>query len=174
MMRSGPVAVAGRAVTAAIATMESIPHWLVALVARVSIAGVFWQSAQTKVDGWRVTEGAIELFRSEYRLPVVDPAVAAHLAALAEHVFPVLLVLGLATRLSALALLIMTLVIQIFVYPDAWPTHGTWAACLLLLMANGPGRVSLDHLVARKFAQASGAAPELQRAAGRHRKLDPV
>ena len=79
----------------------------------------------------------------------MDPIVAAHLAALAEHVFPVLLVLGLATRFSALALLLMTLVIQNFVYPDAWPTHGTWAALLLLPMARGPGGVSLDHLIAR-------------------------
>ena len=133
-----------------IAAMSAIPYWALALVARVSIAGVFWQSGQTKVDGWRVTESAIELFRNEYKLPLIDPALAAHLAALAEHVFPILLVIGLVTRFAALALLIMTLVIQVFVYPDAWPTHGTWAACFLLLMARGPGLVSLDHLIARR------------------------
>ncbi len=138
-----------RLVGAAIRVMASVPYSPIALLARLSIAGVFWQSGQTKVEDWRVTEGAIELFRSEYRLPIMDPIVAAHLAVLAEHVFPVLLVLGLATRFSALALLLMTLVIQIFVYPDAWPTHGTWAALLLLLMARGPGGVSLDHLIAR-------------------------
>ena len=132
-----------------IGAMEAIPYWLVALVTRISIAGVFWQSGQTKVDGFRVTDSAIELFRSEYRLPVIDPALGAHLAAIAEHLFPALLVLGLATRFSALALLGMTLVIQIFVYPDAWPTHGTWAACLLILMTRGPGPVSLDYLIAR-------------------------
>jgi putative oxidoreductase len=146
-----PAAGAARLIAAAIGLMQSIPYWFIALVTRISIAGVFWQSGQTKVEGWRVTESAIELFRSEYRLPVVDPVIAAHLAALAEHVFPVLLVLGLATRFSALALLLMTLVIQIFVYPDAWPTHGTWAACLLLLMARGPGWLSLDCLIARKY-----------------------
>lgn len=146
-----PAAGTARLIVAAIGVMESIPYWFIALLTRISIAGVFWQSGRTKVEGWRVTDGAIELFRSEFRLPVIDPAIAAHLAALAEHVFPVLLVLGLATRFSALALLVMTLVIQIFVYPDAWPTHGTWAACLLLLTARGPGRVSLDCLIARKY-----------------------
>lgn len=135
-----------------IGAMEAIPYWFVALVTRVSIAGVFWQSGQTKVDGFRVTDTAIELFRSEYRLPLIDPVVGAHLAAFAEHFFPVLLVLGLATRFAALALLGMTLVIEIFVYPDAWPTHGTWAACLLILMTRGPGPVSLDHLIARRGA----------------------
>ncbi|RDV03464.1 DoxX family protein [Undibacter mobilis] len=134
----------------AISLMEAIPYWVVALITRIAIAGVFWQSGQTKVDGFHVTESAIELFRSEYRLPLIDPAVAAHLAALAEHLFPVLLLIGLATRFSALALLGMTLVIQIFVYPDAWPTHGTWAACLLMLMTRGPGLVSLDALIARR------------------------
>jgi len=132
-----------------IGAMEAIPYWFVALVTRLSIAGVFWQSGQTKVDGFRVTDTAIELFRSEYRLPVIDPVIGAHLAAFAEHFFPALLVLGLATRFSALALLGMTLVIQIFVYPDAWPTHGTWAACFLILMTRGPGLFSLDYLIAR-------------------------
>lgn len=133
-----------------IAWMEAIPYWLVALITRISIAGVFWQSGQTKLDGWHISETAFELFRSEYRLPLIDPTLATYLATIAEHVFPVLLVIGLATRYAALALLGMTLVIEIFVYPDAWPTHGTWAACFLLLMAKGPGKVSLDHLIASR------------------------
>lgn len=132
-----------------IAWMEAIPHWLIALVIRLSIAGVFWMSGQTKVTGWRVNDAAIELFRTEYSLPLLDPVVAANMAALAEHLFPILLVLGLATRFAALGLLAMTLVIQIFVYPDAWPTHGTWAGCLLVLMAKGPGAISVDQLMAR-------------------------
>ncbi len=127
-----------------------IPADLIALVARLAIAGVFWQSGQTKVEGWHVTDSAVYLFANEYRLPLVDPWLAAHLAAFAEHFFPVLLVLGLASRLSALALLGMTLVIEIFVYPDAWPTHGTWAVCLLFIMKQGPGVLSLDHLIARR------------------------
>jgi putative oxidoreductase len=133
-----------------IGAMAAIPYWFVALITRISIAGVFWQSGRTKVDGFRVTDSAIELFRSEYRLPVIDPVVAAHLAAFAEHFFPILLVLGFATRFAALTLLGMTLVIEIFVYPDAWPTHGTWAACLLILMTRGPGLMSLDGLIARR------------------------
>jgi putative oxidoreductase len=133
--------------------MSRVPYWLVALITRISIAGVFWQSGRTKMDGWRVSDLAIELCRSEYRLPVIDPLIAAYLAAFAEHVFPVMLVVGIATRFGATALLVMTLVIQIFVYPDAWPTHGTWAACFLILMTRGPGIVSLDHLIARRHAK---------------------
>jgi putative oxidoreductase len=130
--------------------MSAIPYWLVALITRISIAAVFWQSGQTKLDGWQISASAIELFRNEYKLPLLDPALGAHLAAIAEHVFPALLVLGLATRLSAFALLMMTLVIQIFVYPDAWPTHGTWAACLLILITRGAGEISLDHLLGQR------------------------
>ena len=135
------------------ALMSDIPYWLVALVLRIPIAAVFWQSGQTKVDGWHLAGNAIDLFRDEYRLPVIDPTIAAYLATFAEHFFPVLLVLGLATRFAALSLLVMTLVIEIFVYPDAWPTHGTWAACFLVLMTQGPGKVSLDHWIARRYGQ---------------------
>jgi putative oxidoreductase len=133
-----------------IALMAAIPYWFVALIARLSIAAVFWRSGQTKVDGWHVSDTAIELFKYEYKLPLIDPVIAAYLATFAEHFFPVLLVLGLATRFAAAALLVMTLVIEIFVYPDAWPTHGTWATCFLLLMMKGAGPVSLDHLIARR------------------------
>ena len=143
---------------AVIALFSLIPHDLIALIARLGIAGTFWRSGQTKVDGWQVTDTAVYLFENEYRLPLIDPWLAAHLAALAEHLFPALLVLGLASRLSALALLGMTLTIQLFVYPDAWPTHGTWAACLLLIIASGPGRLSLDALIMRMRARQASAA----------------
>lgn len=123
-----------------------LSHDLLALVARVAIASVFWLSGRTKVEGLlTLTDGAYELFRSEYKLPLVPPELAAHLAAYSEHFFPVLLVLGLATRLSALALLGMTLVIEVFVYPDAWPTHLTWAVPLLYLAGRGAGRLSIDR-----------------------------
>jgi putative oxidoreductase len=98
-----------------------------------------------------VTDSAIALFHEEYALPVIDPVLAAHLAAFAEHFFPILLVIGLASRFSALALLGMTAVIQILVYPGAWPTHGVWATCFLLTIARGPGVISLDHLIARRY-----------------------
>ncbi|MBB4955229.1 putative oxidoreductase [Agrobacterium vitis] len=130
--------------------VSRIPLDLVSLVARLSIAGTFWRSGQTKVDGFHVTDTAVYLFENEYKLPLVDPWLAAHMAAIAEYLFPILLVIGFASRLSALALLGMTLVIEIFVYPDAWPTHGTWAACLLIIIAHGPGVLSLDHLLSKR------------------------
>ena len=125
-----------------------VTHDLLALVNRVAIATLFFLSGRTKVESWlTVSNSAYALFRDEYRLPLVPPELAAHLAAYAEHLFPLLLVLGLMTRLSALSLLGMTLVIQLFVYPDAWPTHLSWAGLLLYLAARGPGRMSLDHLL---------------------------
>jgi len=136
----------------AIDLMERIPYAVLGLSARVFPAAVFWMSGQTKVQGWHVKDSAIALFENEYDLPLIDPSIAAHLAALAEHLFPVLLVIGLASRFSALALLFMTAVIEIFVYPGAWPTHGVWATCFLLIIARGPGVISLDHLIAKKFA----------------------
>lgn len=123
-----------------------VGHSLIALVARLGIAGVFFYSGRTKVEGWlSVSENAIALFADEYKLPLLSPELGAHLAAYAEHLFPILLALGLFTRLSAAALLGMTIVIQIFVYPDAWPTHFTWAAALLYLVGRGGGGLSLDR-----------------------------
>jgi putative oxidoreductase len=125
-----------------------IGHSLIALAARFAIAGIFFLSGRTKVEGWlTVSDTAIALFADEYKVPLLPPALAAHLATYAEHLFPVLLVLGLSTRLSALALLGMTAVIQIFVYPDAWPTHLSWAALLLYLAGRGAGAVSLDRVL---------------------------
>ena len=119
---------------------------LLSLTARLAIAAIFLLSGRTKVSGvLDITPATFALFRSEYALPLLPPSIAAHLAAYAEHLFPLLLVLGLFTRLSALALLLMTLVIQLFVYPDAWPTHLSWAALLLLLIGRGAGRVALDR-----------------------------
>jgi len=124
---------------------------LLALAARFAVAGIFFQSGRTKVDGWlTVTDGAYALFREEYKVPFIAPEIAAHLAAYAEHLFPLLLALGLCTRLAALALLGMTAVIQIFVYPDAWATHLSWAALLLLLIGRGGGAIALDRAVGLK------------------------
>lgn len=124
---------------------EAIPEWLIALLLRAGIAAVFWQSGRTKVEGWlSVTDNAIALFRDEYKLPFVPPEVAAYAGAYAEHLLPLLLVLGLGTRWAALGLLGMTAVIQTLVYPDAWPTHLSWAAPLVYLAARGGGALSLD------------------------------
>ncbi len=119
---------------------------LLALVARLAIASIFFLSGRTKVEGlFTISENTYALFRDEYRVPLLPPEFAAQLATFAEHLFPILLVLGLFTRLSALALLAMTAVIQIFVYPDAWPTHLTWVGLLLLLLARGGGLAALDR-----------------------------
>lgn len=127
---------------------HALPQSLLLLAQRLGIAAVFFQSGRTKVEGvFTIPDTTVELFRSEYALPLLPPELAAYLAAGAEHLFPVLLVLGLFTRLSALALLGMTLVIQIFVYPDAWPTHLSWAALMLPLVAVGGGQWSLDRLL---------------------------
>lgn len=119
---------------------------LLALVCRLGVAAVFFQSGRTKVDGiLHITDGTYSLFESEYHVPLLPPVVAAHAATYAEHLFSILLVLGLFTRVSALAFLGMTAVIEIFVYPDAWPTHLSWAGLLLFLIARGGGRFSLDR-----------------------------
>lgn len=124
-----------------------IPESLLLLVARLGIAAIFFLSGRTKVEGvLTITPSTYELFRTEYALPLVPPEIAAHAATYSEHLFPILLVLGLFTRPAAAALLGMTLVIEIFVYPDAWPTHLSWAGLLLPLMARGGGALSFDRL----------------------------
>jgi putative oxidoreductase len=123
-------------------------HSFLALVARLSIAAIFFQSGRTKVEGFlTITAGTYELFETEYKLPLVPPEIAAHMSAYVETFVPILLVLGLTTRLSAFVLLGMTTIIEIFVYPDAWPTHLSWAAILLYLIARGGGRASVDHAI---------------------------
>lgn len=117
------------------------------LVARLGAAAIFFLSGRTKVEGMlTITPTTFELFRTDYALPIVSPEVAAYVATYSEHLFPVLLVFGLFTRPAAAALLGMTLVIQIFVYPDAWPTHLSWVGLLLPLVARGGGVWSLDQL----------------------------
>lgn len=128
-----------------------VPHWLLALAARVAVAAIFFLSGRTKVDGLlTVNDTAYMLFREEFKVPLLPPELAAHLATYAEHLFPALLVVGLFTRLSAAALLGMTAVIQVFVYPDAWPTHLSWAMLMLYLIGRGGGPASLDHLAGLK------------------------
>lgn len=132
------------------AWLDKFPQSLLSLFARIFPAAVFWRSGETKVEGFHLSDNAIDLFRDEYRLPFIDPELAAKIAAISEHLFPFLLVLGLASRLAAFALLIMTAVIEVFVYPDAWPEHGLWATCFLIVITRGPGVFSLDHLL-KKF-----------------------
>ncbi len=140
------------------------PASLIALVGRFSIAAVFWKGGQTKIEGlkldfvagefhlgWpRMAESAVDLFRDEYHMPF--PELLAPVAALSEHFLALMLLIGLATRFSALGLLGMTMVIQIFVYPGLYTSHGVWAAVLLYLIAHGPGKISIDHFIAKRFS----------------------
>ena len=158
-----------QAIAALIHRLQGIPDSLIALLGRFSVAGVFWLSAQNKIEGFavnivsgqislgmpRLSSSVVDLFRDEYRLPLIPPEWAALMAAVGEHVFAALLLIGLASRFSALALLGMTMTIQLFVYPDAYPTHGVWAAVLLFIVARGPGVVSVDHWIARRWGATS-------------------
>ncbi len=125
-----------------------LPMDLLLLVQRLAIASVFFLSGRTKVEGWfTLTDSTFELFRTEYALPFAPPVAAAYMATTSEHLFPILLVLGLFSRLSAGALLMMTLTIEIFVYPDAWSTHLSWAGLLLPIIAMGGGKLALDRVL---------------------------
>ena len=130
------------------------------MLKRFAVATVFWRSGQTKVeDLFRIKDNTFFLFREEYKVPLLPPDLAAYMATVAEHVFPVLLVAGLASRLSALGLMVMTLVIQVFVYPEGWPEHILWFALLLLIVARGPGARALDHLIWSRAQPQMAAAP---------------
>lgn len=136
------------------AALERVPYSLLALPLRVSVSVVFWSSAMAKLANWNT---ALTLFAEEYRLPLLPPELAAFMAVGVELATPVLLVLGLFTRIAALVLLAMTLVIEVFVYPQAWPTHLQWAAMLLVLLCRGAGALSLDALAARRLRLAGPA-----------------
>jgi putative oxidoreductase len=129
------------------ALAERIPYSVIALSSRIAVADIFWRSGRTKVSGFSIREETFYLFREEYKVPLLPPDLAAWLSTIGEHVFPVLLVIGLASRLSALALFGMTLVIQLFVVPGGWPEHILWFSLLGLIVGRGPGAISLDHLV---------------------------
>lgn len=162
--KSAPTRI-GRLIRGSNECLGRIPESLIAALGRFSIAAVFWKSGQTKVEGFamdiidgsfqlgwpHLSDSAIALFREEYRVPLLSPEFAAQFTAIAELVFPVLLLIGLATRFSAAALLAITLAIQVFVYPDAYPTHGVWATVLLYLMARGGGTFSADYWIARRM-----------------------
>jgi putative oxidoreductase len=114
------------------------------LLFRLAIAGVFFRAGLTKLASWETT---VQLFRDEYRVPLLSPELAAALATAFELGCPLLLVAGLATRLATLPLLGMIAVVQLFVYPSAWPEHLTWASILLFLLTRGAGPLSVDHLI---------------------------
>jgi putative oxidoreductase len=131
--------------------IEQFPLSLIQLAMRIGIGAVFFNSGLLKIDSW---EFAVKLFEDEYKVPFIDPTLAARLATFNELTFPILLFLGLATRLATLPLLGMVGVIQIFVYPQAWTEHLLWASVLVFLLTRGSGPISLDHLIERAFARA--------------------
>jgi putative oxidoreductase len=139
------------AIERVIGWLERLPYSLLALPLRLAVATVFWNSGTTKLANWDAT---LQLFEDEYQLPLLPPDFAAHLGAGIELTTPVLLVLGLLTRPAALLLLGMTTIIEVFVYPQAWPTHIQWAAMLLVLLCRGPGNYSLDHWLQRRLGGA--------------------
>ena len=131
-----------------LAWLARCPLGPIQLAMRISVGGVFFNSGLLKIASW---EFAIKLFEDEYQVPVLSPLWAARLATVNELIFPVLLFIGFATRLATLPLLGMVLVIQIFVYPQAWNEHLLWASVLVFLLTRGPGPYSFDELIARRY-----------------------
>jgi len=143
-------------VGSALRGLDAVPYALLAIPLRLAVANVFWSSGTTKLANWDAT---LDLFETEYKVPLLSPDVAAHIGAAIELSMPVLLVLGLFARPAAAVLLGMTLFIEICVYPQAWPTHIQWAAMILVLLCRGAGAISLDHLARRYFI--GSAAPRV-------------
>jgi putative oxidoreductase len=142
-----------RLVTRLYGWLDRVPYAVLALPLRLAVATVFWNSGRTKLADWNAT---LSLFTDEYQVPLLPPELAANLALTIELTTPVLLVLGLSTRPAALVLLSMTAVIEIFVYPQAWPTHIQWAAMLLVLLCRGAGAFSLDALIEGLWGRSQG------------------
>lgn len=137
---------AARAAAGVLRWLDNVPYTLLAIPLRLALAVVFWNSAMAHLASWDTT---LYLFASEYKVPVLPPDLAAYMAVSIEVSTPVLLVLGLLTRPVVLVLLGMTTVIEVFVYPQAWPTHIQWAAMMLVLLCRGPGKLSLDNFIAK-------------------------
>ena len=137
-------------VTDVIAQLEKFPLSILQFLFRFSIGYTFWNAGIVKIQSWQPT---VALFANEYRVPILPPELAAMLATAVELTCPVLLVLGLATRLATLPMLAMTFVIQTFVYPDLWHIHLLWATILVFILTRGPGTISLDHFIGKALQQ---------------------
>lgn len=135
-----------RAAAGVLRWLDAVPYTLLAIPLRLALATVFWNSAVAHLANWQTT---LYLFADEYKVPLLPSDFAATMAVSIEVSTPVLLVLGLLTRPAVFVLLGMTTVIEVFVYPQAWPTHIQWAAMMLVLLFRGPGTLSLDYLVCR-------------------------
>lgn len=139
---------------------EAIPYALIALLARVIIGLVFFKSGLTKIDGFAIKDATFFLFAEEYKVPLISPVLAAYMGTAAELTLPWLLWLGIGARFAALGLFGMTAVIQTFVYPSAYVTHGLWAIGLLLIMKYGAGALSVDHLIRMRHDVAQTSATQ--------------
>lgn len=147
---AGPVASICRAFVNVRTALENVPLSPIQLAMRIAIGAVFFNSGLLKIRSW---EFAIKLFEDEYKVPLLDPVLAARLATFTELTVPLLLFVGLATRLATLPLLGMVFVIQVFVYPNAWAEHLLWASVLIFVLVRGPGALSLDHLIERRLTR---------------------
>jgi putative oxidoreductase len=128
--------------------LARIPISAITLAMRIGAGVVFWKSAMLKLGSWETT---IQLFADEYRVPLLPPELAAVTGTTVELVAAFLLFIGLSARFAAFALLGLTATIQLFVYPENWPDHLLWASILAYVLSRGPGRLSVDHLVARRL-----------------------
>jgi len=128
--------------------LERFPLSIIQLAMRIGVGSVFFNAGLLKYNSWEFT---VQLFRDEYKVPVLDPVTAAQMAMIQELTIPVLLFVGLATRIAIVPLLGMIAVIQTFVYPNAWTEHLVWGSILVFLLTRGPGTFSVDHLIARRF-----------------------
>jgi putative oxidoreductase len=126
--------------------LARFPLSIIQLAGRIGVGATFFKAGLLKYQSWEFT---VRLFQDEYRVPLLDPAVAARIAMVQELTIPILLFLGLATRLATLPLLGMIAVIQTFVYPNAYNEHLVWGAILVLLLTRGPGVFSVDYLIGR-------------------------
>ena len=131
-------------IRAAIGALNAAPYDVTALIARAATFSVFIRSGTQKLSDWSST---LMLFQNEYHTPVLPPVIAAYTATAMELGCSCLILVGLMTRASTLLLLGMTATIQLFIYPDAWPTHIQWLAFMIVLVLRGPGRLSLDALI---------------------------
>jgi putative oxidoreductase len=131
-------------------SLERFPLSIIQLAMRIGVGAVFFNAGLLKYNSWEFT---VKLFEDEYKVPLLDPAVAARLAMVQELTLPLLLFLGLATRLATLPLLGMIAVIQTFVYPNAWTEHLVWSSILLFLLTRGPGALSIDYLAGLYFVR---------------------
>lgn len=136
--------------------IDGLPLTFSELFFRLGVGLAFWRSGQTKIQSWSTTQA---LFSDEYKVPVLPPEVAAYIATAVELTAPILILLGLATRLGAAAMLGMTIVIQTFVYPQSYPTHLLWAGPMLYLVLRGPGVVSIDHIIRKRLARSESRLP---------------